>query len=110
MNQRSRLSNRVERVAQGVVRRDFVVAVRTDQQQVLHVRLDQQVLKQIERRSIEPLQIVEEERQRMLLRGEHPQEPPEHQLETPLRVLRRQFGKRGLLADDESQIRDQVYD
>src|SRR4029077_16426188 len=90
--------------------RDFVVPVRTDQQQVPHVRLDQQVLKQIERRSIEPLQIVEEERQRMLLRGEHAQEPPEHRVETSLRVLRRQFGKRGLLADDEFQVRKQASD
>src|SRR4029077_5870507 len=57
-----------------------------------------------------PLQIIEEERQRMLLRGEHAQEPPEHRVETSLRVLRRQFGKRGLLADDEFQVRNQAYD
>ena len=39
---------------------DFVVAVGADQHQVLHIRPGQQILEQIERRRIEPLQIVEE--------------------------------------------------
>ena len=58
--------------------------------QVLQIRLRQQILEQIERRRVEPLQVVEEERQRMLRPGEHADEPPEHQLETALRVLWRQ--------------------
>ncbi len=74
---------------------DLVVAIGTDQQQVLHIRPGQQILEQIERRRVEPLQIVEEERQRMLRPGEHADEPPEHQLEAALRVLRRQLGTGG---------------
>ena len=49
---------------------DLVVAIGADQQQVPHLRLGQQILQQIERRRVEPLQIVEEERQRMLRPGE----------------------------------------
>ncbi len=37
----------------------FVVSIGADQQQVLHVWLDQQIFNQIERRRVEPLQIVE---------------------------------------------------
>src|SRR5580692_12073367 len=66
---------------------DLVVPVGADQQQVLHVRLGQQILEQIECGRVEPLQIVEEERQWMFGPREHTDEPPEHQLETSLRVL-----------------------
>ena len=63
---------------------DFVVAIGADQHQVLHIRLGQQILEQIERRRVEPLQVVEEQRQRMFRPGEDADEPPEHQLETAL--------------------------
>ena len=89
--------------------RDFVVPIGADQQQVPHIRMDQQVFEQIERGRIEPLQIVEEERQRMLRPGEHSQEAPEHQLEASLRVLGGSSGTGRLLADDELQLRDQVH-
>ena len=84
---------------------DLVVAVGADQQQVPHIRLGDQMLEQVERRRVEPLQIVEEQRERMLRPGEHAEEAPEHQLEAALRVLRRQLGDRRLLADDELQAR-----
>ena len=93
----------------GWAERDFVVPVGADQQQVPHIRLGQQVLEQIERRRIEPLQIVEEQGQRMLRPGEHAEEAPEDQLEASLRVLRRQLGHRRLLADDELQLGDQIH-
>ena len=70
----------------------------------------QQIFEQIERRRIQPLQIVEEERQRMLRAREDADEPPEHQLETSLRLLRRKLGDRRLLADDELQFRDEIDD
>ena len=69
---------------------DFVVAIGTDQHEVLQIRPGQQILQQIERRRVEPLQIVEEERQRMFRPGEDADEAPKHQLETALRVLWRQ--------------------
>ncbi len=61
---------------------DFVVAIGTDQHEVLQIRPGQQILQQIERRRVEPLQVVEEQRQRMLRPGEDADEPPKHQLET----------------------------
>ena len=39
---------------------DFVISVGTDQHQMLHVRLGQEVLEQIQRCCVEPLQVVEE--------------------------------------------------
>ena len=45
---------------------DLVVPVSADQHQVLHIRLGQQILDQIEGGRVEPLQIVEEQCQRML--------------------------------------------
>ena len=88
---------------------DLVVAISADQQQVLHVRLGQEILEHIERCRIEPLQIVEEQRQRMFRLCEHPDESPKNQLEPPLRVLRRKFGNWRLLADDELEFGDKVH-
>ena len=87
---------------------DLVVAVGADQQQMVYVLLAEQIHEQIERGRVEPLQIVEEERQRMFGPRENADEPPEHQLETPLCVLWREFGDRRLLADDEVQFGDEV--
>ena len=56
---------------------------------------------QIQRGRVEPLQIVEKERQRMLRPGEYAEEAPEDQVEAALRVLGRKLGNRRLLADDE---------
>jgi hypothetical protein len=84
--------NRLQLAHERMRWRNFVSPVGTDQQHVPHVRMDQQFFKQIERGDIEPLQIVEEERQWMLRRGEHGQKTTENELEAPLRVLRRQLG------------------
>ena len=88
---------------------DLVVAVGADQQHVRHIPLGQQILEHRERSRIEPLQIVEEERQRMVRTGEHTDEPPEHQVETPLRVLWRELRHRRLVADEERQFGDEVH-
>ena len=56
---------------------DLVVAIGADQQEVLQIRPGQQILQEIERRRVEPLQVVEEERQRMFRPGEDADEPPE---------------------------------
>ena len=88
---------------------DFVVSVGADQHQVPHIRLGQQILEQIERCRIEPLQIVEEQRQRMLRPREYADESPEHELESALRVLWRKLGDRRLFADDELQFGDEIH-
>ena len=105
---RSGLADRLELARQRMSGVDLVVPVGADQHQVLHIRLGQQVLEQVERRRVEPLQIVEEQRQRMVRPGEDADEPPEHQLETALRLLRLELRDRRLVADDELQFGDEV--
>src|SRR5215831_5532145 len=88
--------------------RHFIVAIGTDQHEVLQIRPGQQILQQIERCRVEPLQVVEEERQWMLRPGEDADEAPKHLLEAPLRVLRRKLEDRWLVSDDELQLGDDV--
>ena len=103
------VSDRLELAHQRMRRIDFVVPVRADQHQVRHVRPGQQILEEIERRRVEPLQVVEEERQRMFGPREYADEPPEDQLETALRVLGRKLRDRRLFSDDELQLGNEVH-
>ena len=48
---------------------DFVIAIGTDQHEVLQIGPGQQVFEQIERRRVEPLQVVEKKRQWMFRPG-----------------------------------------
>ena len=66
---------------------EFVGAVGANQQEVPHVRFCDQVLKEFEGRSIQPLQIVQEQRERMLRLGESADETPENHLESIPRLL-----------------------
>src|SRR6185503_7221980 len=57
----------------------------------------------------EPLQIVQEQGERMLGPSEDSQKPSEHQLKPALRVLWRQFRDHGLVADDDLQVGDEIH-
>ena len=57
---------------------------------------------------VEPLQIVEEQRKRVLRPGEDGYESPEYELKTTLCLLRRKLRDRRLFADDELQVGDKV--
>lgn len=57
---------------------DFVVSMGTDRDEVLQLGPGEQILQQVERRGIEPLQIVEKEHQRMVLPDKNTHESPEH--------------------------------
>ena len=59
---------------------------------------------------VQPLQIVEKQRQRVLLPGECPEEPAKYQPKAVLRVLRRQVWNRRLFPDNELHLRDEVDD
>ena len=109
LHARSRVADRVERAPQWMDGADFVVPIGADHQQGRDIPLGQQILEHRQRSRIEPLQIVEEERQRMVRAREHPDEPPEHELETPLRVLRREIRHGRLVADEERQGGDEVH-
>src|SRR4030095_16797881 len=87
---------------------DFVGAIGADQDDVLQIRPGQQILQQIKRCRVEPLQVVEEKRQRVFPPGEDTDEPPKHQVEAPLRVLWRKLRDWWLVSDDELQLGDDV--
>src|SRR5215475_12032941 len=91
-----------------MVRVDFIVPIRPDQQQVLHIRLGQQILKQIERGCIEPLQVVEEEGQGMFRPREDVDKSTKYQVESALRILWGKLRDRWLFPDDELQLWNQV--
>ncbi len=94
-------ADRLQRAQQRVRWTDLVVPVGADQQQVPHFRVCDQVLEEIERCCIQPLQVIEEQRERVLLARELPEEAPENHLEAVLRVPRRQVGDRWLFPNHE---------
>ena len=110
MDPRSGLADRLERPQKRVRGADLVVPVGPDQKQVPHLRVRDQVLEEVERRCIQPLQIVEEQRERVLLPCEYAEEPPENHLEAVLRILRRQLRNRRLFSDHELQLGNEVDD
>ena len=85
---------------------DLVVPVGPDQQQMPHLGVRDQMLEEIERRGIQPLQIVKEQREGMLLPREHAEEAPENHLESVLRVLRRQIRRRAAVFRSRAPARE----
>src|SRR5271167_1721769 len=74
-----------------------------------HIRVCDQVFEEIERRAIQPLQIVEEQRQRVLLTREHAEESPEYHPKPVLVVWRRQVWNRRLFSNDELELWNEVH-
>src|SRR5208283_3521435 len=89
---------------------DLVVAIGADQKEVLNVRLGQQTLEQVQCRCVQPLQVVEEERQRMARFCEDADEAAEYELEPPLRLLRLKLRHWRLFSDNECQFGDETGD
>src|SRR5713226_10226549 len=59
---------------------------------------------------VQPLQIIEKQRKRVLRPGERAEEAPEHQLEAVLRILRRQVWNGWLFPNDELHLGDEADD
>ena len=94
-----------------VVRRSLggihlIVPIGADHHQVLQVRPRQHILQQVERCRVQPLQIIEEECQRVFRPGEDTDESAEDQLKAALRLLRLKLRHRRLFAEDELQLGD----
>ena len=102
-------ADRLERPQQRVPGADLVVPVGPDQQQMAHLGIRDHGLEEVERRGIQPLQIVEKQRERVLFPREHAEEAPENHLEAVLRVLWRQVRDRPLFADHELQLGNEVH-
>ena len=75
---RSCLTNCLQLTHQRMRGVHFVFPVGADQHQMPHVGLAQQILDQIQRRGIEPLQIVKEQGEWVLRPREYVDESPEH--------------------------------
>ena len=110
LHPRADLADRLQRPRQGMLGADLVVPVGPDQQQMPDLGIRRQMLDEIEGRRIQPLQIVQEERQRMLFAGEHAEEAREDHMKSTLSILRRQIGDRRLIADHQLEIGDEVDD
>ena len=67
---------------------DLVVAVRADHEEMLDLRLGQELLEELERGRIRPLQVIEEDDERVLLGGDGAAELPEREVEAGLRLGR----------------------
>jgi hypothetical protein len=100
------LADRVELAHQRVRGIDLVGPIRADEQHVLQIGAGQQVFEQVEGGRIQPLQVVEEERKRMLRSCEYADEPPKDQLKTSLRFRRWELGYWWLIANDVRQEQD----
>ena len=110
MHDRSSLANRLELAHQRMGRSHLVVSIGADQHQVLHIRSGRQIFEQVETGCVEPLQIVQKQRQRMFRSGKDVDETPENQPETALSILGWKFRDWRLLTENQLQLRDEVDD
>src|ERR1700676_2754144 len=110
LDPRSGLANRLQRPQKRVRGSDLVVSIGPDQKELPHRRVRDQVLEEVERRCIKPLQIVEEQRERVLLPREYAEKPPENHLKAILRFVRRQVRDRWLSPDHKLQGGNEVDD
>ena len=104
--------DRVELTRQRMGGAGFVVSIGSDQRQMPQVGPDQQILDHIKRCRVQPLQIIEKQRKRMLRLSEKTAtncriDPPS--LKRPLRILRRESRSWRLLSYDELQFRDHIH-
>src|SRR5262249_10283924 len=88
---------------------DLVVAEGADEQEIAKIGPAQQVFQKVERRCIEPLQVIEEQRQGMFRPSKDSDQPPKHHLEASLRVLRRKLNDRRQLSEDKLQFRNEMH-
>jgi hypothetical protein len=91
-------------------RADLVVPICADKEEVADVRVSYQIFEELEGSRVQPLQVIQEESERMLLPGEDTKEGAEYRLEPVLLFLRGEFRHGRLLADDELELGDEVYD
>src|SRR5260370_25729915 len=81
LDRRSGSANRLQSPEKRVRKSDLVISVGTNQKEVPHLRMRHQVLEDVERRCINSLQVVEEQRERVLLPCEYAEQAPEYHLE-----------------------------
>ena len=88
---------------------DLVVAVGADGQQVTAVGARDDIHKELQSRRVEPLQVVEEEHQRMLPARKHPKEPAKDGEKAVLRLAGGQLGHWRLRADQQFKLGHKIH-
>src|SRR5215471_20388843 len=101
--------DRVELAHEWMRRSDIVVAIGADEKKIAKLGPAQQVFQQVERRRVEPLQVIKEERQRMFRPREDADKLPKYQLEAPLCVLWCKLRNRRWLSDNELHFRNEIH-
>src|SRR5262249_19234514 len=101
--------DRIELAHERMCRGDFIIAEGADEEKIAEMGSGQQVFQQVERRRVEPLQIIEEERQRMFWPREDADELPKHELEAPLCVLWRNLRNQRRVSNDEPHLRNEIH-
>src|SRR5271167_4202156 len=104
MHASARFTNRIQCVQQRMGGADLVIAERSNQEQVVDIRMGRELLQEIERSRIQPLQVVQKEHQGMFFACEDRDELPEHHLEALLRLQGREVGNRWLFSDNELEF------
>src|SRR5260370_16376834 len=82
----SSLADLLQSAQKWMRRTHLVVPVGTDEQQVPDLRIRDQTLNEVEGCSIQPLQIIKKQSERVLRLGDHQEEPPEHKPEPILSI------------------------
>ncbi len=100
----------LECAAEWVIAIYLVVAISTDQQQMRGLCATEHIFEQIKGGRVEPLQVVKEQRQRMLGLSEHADKTLQDLKEPLLRLLRLQLRHGRRLADDQLEFGDQIGD
>ncbi len=104
------LTDRAHHSRQRVRGVDLVVPISAHEQEVVNIGRSDEVFEEIEGGRVEPLQIVEEERERVLRPGEDAEEAPEDRLKAAPSVVRREVGDRRLPPEDDLELGDEVHD
>ena len=102
------LAHGVERPRERVSRVDLRIAVGAQEQQVAIVRIARPQFDEPERGRVGPLQIVQEEHERVLWPGDHAQEGREYEVEAILRLLGSELRSRRLRAEDSLELGNDV--
>ena len=82
------LAELCQRAHQRVEGTHFIVPERADEEEMPHLVVGDQRLEELESRRVQPLEIIQEERKRMLGPRKDRQQSPENHLKTVLRILR----------------------
>jgi len=90
-----------------MARVDFVVPVGADQEKEFHPRAGEERAEEAQRRRVGPLQVVDEDHQRMLALRQRAHEVLEDELEPVLRLGGGERRRRRLLAQDELDLRNE---